>query len=268
MLNKSVVFIGAGGLAWSLSSALYDTGVSILQIVSSNTQNGQRLAKLVGAVHETSFDRIATADFYFIALPDRLIESVACSISFPPGAILIHSSGSIPLSVLSGHFTNSGVLYPLQTFTRGRVVSLESVPLFIEASNVKTLDSISLLANSISKSVTSISSEERRSLHLAGVIGNNFTNFLLRLSSDWMVKNGFSLHLLQPLMEETIRKAFELSPALSQTGPAIRSDLPVLELHTKMLADVPELQQIYYLFSDLIIRNSKEKSNNDTEANE
>ena len=87
MRNKSVVFIGAGGLAWSLSSALHATGVSILQIVSSNTQNGQRLAKLVGAVHETSFDRIASADFYFIALPDRLIESVACSISFPPGAI-------------------------------------------------------------------------------------------------------------------------------------------------------------------------------------
>jgi len=268
MRNKSVVFIGAGGLAWSLSSALHASGISILQIISLNIQNGKSLAKLVGAEHETSTDRIVAADFYFIALPDRLIESVACSISFPQSAILIHSSGSVPLSVLSGHFANSGVLYPFQTFTRERVVSLESVPLFIEASNAKTLDSISLLANSISKSVTSIGSEERRSLHLAGVIGNNFTNFLMRLSSDWMVKNGFSLHLLQPLMEETIKKAFEISPALSQTGPANRRDLPVLELHTKMLADIPELQQVYCLFSDLIIRNSKEKSNNDTEANE
>jgi len=81
-----------------------------------------------------------------------------------------------------------------------------------------------------------------------------------------MVKNGFSLHLLQPLMEETIRKAFELSPALSQTGPAIRRDLPVLESHAKMLADMPELQKVYSMFSNLIIQKANEKSNNDTEA--
>jgi len=143
MRSKSVVFIGAGGLAWSLSSALHASGVSILQIVSPNIQNGQRLANLIGAVHETSIDRIAAADFYFIALPDRLIESVSRSISFPSGAILVHSSGSVPLSVLSEHFSNSGVIYPFQTFTRERVVSLGNVPLFIESSNAETLESIS-----------------------------------------------------------------------------------------------------------------------------
>ena len=68
--------------------------------------------------------------------------------------------------------------------------------------------------------------------------------------------------------DETLKKAFELSPALSQTGPAVRMDIPVLELQMNMLADAPELQQVYRLFSDLIIQRTKDKTNNDIEANE
>jgi len=263
MRYKSVVFVGAGGLAWSLSSALHAAGVQVLQVISPSIGNGDALAKLVGATHETSLERIVSADLYCIALPDRLIEQVVGKISFPQGATVIHSSGSIPLSVLSAKIPDSGVLYPFQTFTRGWIVPLKNVPIFIEGSNDETVVSIKVLADTISAIVTPISSEERRSLHLAGVIANNFTNFLLGLSSEWMIKNGFSLHLLQPLMEETLRKAFELSPALSQTGPAVRQDLPILELQMNMLADTPDLQRVYRLFSDLIIQKTKDNTNND-----
>ncbi len=268
MRTKSVVFIGAGGLAWSMCSALYASGASIIQVISPSVPNGQKLAQLVGAKHETSVERIANADFYFIALPDRLIESAVSSTVFPEGSTIIHCSGSIPLSALSTHSVSCGVLYPFQTFTRGRVVPFKDIPLFVEASDASTLNSITQLASSISGSVTPINSEQRRALHLAGVFSNNFTNFLMQLSSEWMVKNGFSLHLLQPLMAETIRKAFELTPALSQTGPAVRNDISVLDLHTKMLADMPQHLEVYRLFSELIIQKAKESINNDTKADE
>jgi len=261
--GKSIVFIGAGGLSWSLASALFGAGMRVIQVVSPSVTNGQALAHRLGASHTASFEELAPADFYFMALPDRVIESVANSISFPSGAIVIHSSGSIPLSSLATHFPNAGVLYPLQTFTRGRVISLENVPIFVEAASSEALAIITALADTISSEVIPINSEQRRNLHLAGVIANNFTNFLLGLSDEWMEKNGFSLHLLQPLMAETVKKAFEVSPLLSQTGPARRLDIPVVDRHMKMLANTPELQKLYGVFSDLIIQKTKEQTNND-----
>ena len=262
--GKSVVFIGAGGLAWSLSSALHNAGIRVRQVVSPNIQNGQMLAQQLGASHATSFADIVTADFYFIALPDRLIEPTARTISFPKGAIVMHSSGSIALSALTPYIPQAGVLYPLQTFTRGRVVALDNVPVFVEAANAETLSTITGLASLISSEVAAVDSERRRALHLSGVIANNFTNFLLGLSHEWMEKNGFSLHLLRPLVEETVKKAFEVTPALSQTGPASRHDIQVVDMHMKMLATTPDLQKLYGVFSDLIIQKAKEVSNNDT----
>ena len=183
-----------------MGSALHAAGVHVIQVISPSVSNGEALAKLLDAKHETSIERIVSADLYCIALPDRLIEPVVSKISFPLEATVVHSSGSIPLSVLSSRIPNCGVLYPFQTFTRGRVVPLKNVPVFIEGTNDKTVASIKDLAETISTVVTPICSEQRRSLHLAGVIANNFTNFLLGLSSEWMIQNGFSLHLLQPLM--------------------------------------------------------------------
>jgi len=263
--GKSVVFIGAGGLAWSLSCALHAAGIRVIQIVSPNILNGQALAQKLGATHATSFKDIARADFYFLALPDRVIESVAKSISFPPNAFVVHSSGSISLSVLATLFPRAGVLYPLQTFTRGRVISLGKVPVFVEAATEQSLSIITTLASTITTNVIAINSEQRRNLHLAGVIANNFTNYLLELGDEWMEANGFSLHLLQPLMDETVKKAFEVSPSLSQTGPASRLDTSVVETHLKMLANMPELQKLYGVFSDSIIAKTKLRNYNDTE---
>jgi len=83
-------------------------------------------------------------------------------------------------------------------------------------------------------------------LHLTGVIVNNFTNHLLALSHQVSKEKGFSFELLRPLINETVKKAFEIDPIAAQTGPAVRFDQNTINLHIHRLKEYsPELADIY-----------------------
>lgn len=77
------------------------------------------------------------------------------------------------------------------------------------------------------------------------------------------------MDILYPLIQETVNKAFELSPEEAQTGPAIRNDLAVVEKHLAMLSTLPQLQRLYALFSELIGQQRfLNNTNNDTTSHE
>jgi len=46
----------------------------------------------------------------------------------------------------------------------------------------------------------------------------------------------------------------ELEPKQAQTGPAVRYDENVINKHLEMLADEPEMQELYQLVSENIHR--------------
>ena len=99
---------------------------------------------------------------------------------YAPGeAIVVHTAGSMPMQVLSGHATRYGVCYPFQTLTRGVPVNFSEVPLLLEASSDEVLAHIEHLARELSSCVYRITSEQRKLLHLAGIMANNFTNHLM-----------------------------------------------------------------------------------------
>jgi predicted short-subunit dehydrogenase-like oxidoreductase (DUF2520 family) len=60
--------------------------------------------------------------------------------------------------------------------------------------------------------------------------------------------------MLHPLMEETIAKAIQDSPARMQTGPALRGDQATIDSHIRLLENHPELQQMYQSISKDIQR--------------
>ena len=65
-------------------------------------------------------------------------------------------------------------------------------------------------------------------------------------------------HVLRPLIAETTAKALSADRAADvQTGPARRGDFSTQERHLNMLADRPDLQQIYQNISHNIWETSK-----------
>ena len=139
-----------------------------------------------------------------------------------------------------------GVFYPFQTFSRSRIVDLCNVPIFVEAGSDDVLNFLTDIGKELSCNVSYLNSEKRLLLHLSGVFACNFTNHILALTYRLANENGIDFKILQPLVEETVVKAFTTNPKDVQTGPAIRKDIVTMEKHSAVLGNLDEqLQRIY-----------------------
>ncbi len=253
----SVSIIGAGNLAWHLAPALDNTEFPVREVYSRHLKHAMAIVdKLYQAEAVTSLDFTESPSrIFIIAVPDDVIRDVAKELILPQHAILVHVSGSQPLSTLDlGGTEKTGVFYPLQTFTKGRKIDFSDVPICIESEDNATEKVLMNMAQAISKKVLKISSENRKGLHLAAVFAANFTNHMLTLSKEILKKNKLNFELLKPLIVETVSKSLTLGPEHSQTGPAKRGDLEILDKHVELLEEEDkEMAEIYKLISQHII---------------
>jgi hypothetical protein len=73
-------------------------------------------------------------------------------------------------------------------------------------------------------------------------------------------KAEIPFEVLEPLINETVRKALLNGPENSQTGPAYRSDMKTLKKHIDLLSFSPELQGIYKDVTESIMNMYKNHS--------
>jgi len=244
---KKVVFIGAGNVSTSLAFAFNNAGWNIVQFYSRTIDSATTLAKLYNSNAISNLSEIERfADFYIIAVPDGSIPLVVNAMPKVNG-VVVHTSGSTPLSALHSLKSNGiGVFYPFQTFSRVRIVDLSSAPIFVEANSPDVLDFLTGIGKEFSPKVSTLNSDKRLLLHISGVFASNFTNHILALTYRLASENGIDFKILQPLVEETVVKAFTTNPKDVQTGPAIRNDIVTVEKHSAVLGNLDEqLQRIY-----------------------
>lgn len=224
------VLIGRGNVASHLGEALQKAGHQLISVGGRNRTQS-----------------IPTdADLYVIAVTDSAIASVAAEIGEVKG-VVVHTAGSVPMSVLPQQ--NRGVLYPLQTFTKGRPVDMQSVPLFIESDG--DLVFLREVAQGISNNVKEMDSERRRYLHLAAVFCCNFTNHMYRLTEKMLSRHDIPFSVMLPLIDETASKVHSLSPGQAQTGPAVRWNQEVMAAQIELL-ERDDLRQLYQIISQSI----------------
>jgi len=255
-LTPFVSFIGSGNLAWHLAPALDNAGFVVKEVHSRNPKHAAALTgRLYQAEVKATLDfSTSPSDIFIVSTSDDAIESIAQEIILPDDAFLIHTSGSQPLSILQFAATsNTGVFYPLQTFSKTKKVDFKDTPIFCESNNADTEQMLMLLAKAISNKVSKITSEERKALHVAAVFASNFTNHMLTLSKKILEQNSLSFELLKPLILETINKSLITDPESAQTGPARRGDLEILDKHIEFLKEDETLTEIYKLVSQDIL---------------
>ena len=163
------------------------------------------------------------------------------------------------MSVFKGFSKNYGVLYPVQTFTMDRIISLENVPVCIEGNNPENNEILEYIGLSISGKVMKMDSDKRKILHLSAVFACNFSNHMYALAEKLLKENDMDFELLKPLILETANKIEYHSPVAGQTGPAVRGDTEIIQDHIGLLANSPELQKIYTFVSNSIASISGEK---------
>lgn len=250
--RPAIAVIGAGNVATHLARALARDS-QVVAVCSPTPGHALAIADTIaGCRGVTSLAELPTdADFYLIAVNDDAVAKVAAAMPRVAGTVM-HTSGSVPASVLAPASQSYGVFYPLQTFSRNADVDISRVPFFTEGSDEATLGRIDSLARTLSDHVYHADSQKRSVLHVAAVMACNFANVLWDCAADILSGAGYPLTVFEPLLEVTLSKAMSAGPRQAQTGPAKRGDKAVIDSHIKALP--PELKPIYRLLTDEIIR--------------
>jgi len=243
--------IGSGNIAWHLCKSLEFSNIKINEIYSRNEATAKSLADTFGLNFAPLNFIDKNADIIIIAVNDDEIESVSNSIFTESNQIVVHTSGTTSIQVLNRH-KNSGVLWFLESMKKDHEINYLKTPLIYHYNNELAQKTIEKLIKEISNETHILADIQRKKMHLAAVMSNNFSNHLLQLSKLYCEENKLDFKLLQPIMQSTISNAFKYSPEKSQTGPAIRNDNVTLENHLKMLEKDVSVAEIYKLISESI----------------
>lgn len=225
------VIIGSGNVAYHLAKAFVQNGISLAQIFGRNENELQKISSELNIPYST--EKLEDADLYFICVSDNSVEDVSKIIS-KKNSLVAHTSGSLPKEILAGEYRKSS-FYPLQTFSKSKDLDYTKIPFFIEAENTEDQKILTDLASKISENVMESTHEKRKYIHLTAVFACNFVNHLFSRAKEISDAQEIPFDYFLPLIDETVQKIHEIEPKSAQTGPAVRNDKRVLELHEQLL---------------------------------
>jgi len=233
------VIIGSGNVAYHLAKASIQNGISIDQIFGRNEKELQKISSELNISYST--ENLQDADLYIICVSDNSVEDVSKIIA-KKDCLVAHTSGSLPKEILIGEYRKSS-FYPLQTFSKTKNLDYKKIPFFIETENEEDQRILTDLASKISDNVMESSHEKRKYIHLTAVFACNFVNHLFARAKEISDAQEIPFDYFLPLINETVQKISEIEPKSAQTGPAVRNDKRILELHEQLLKD--ESLEIY-----------------------
>ncbi len=246
----SVVILGAGNLAMHLFKA-FDKAENIIvnQWFNRSLKSIDTYKNIVNVTDDLT--SLKEADVYILAVSDDVISKLSSKLPIQ-NKLVVHTSGSVGLHDLDKKHRR-GVFYPLQTFSKEVDIDFANVPVCLEATDKNDLKTLKSLAKEIGSTSYKVNTEQRKSLHLAAVFANNFTNQLYRIAHEITESQGTEFNILKPLILETAKKIQTISPYMAQTGPAKRNDQKTIKKHLKLLED-PHHKEIYELLTVSIRR--------------
>ncbi|QIY91765.1 Rossmann-like and DUF2520 domain-containing protein [Chryseobacterium gallinarum] len=226
-----IVIIGSGNVAYHMAKAFTLRGISLAQIFG---RNEKELNKISEELHiPYSAEQLEDADLYIICVSDNSVEEVS-KIIRKKDCLVAHTSGSLPKEILIGDYRKSS-FYPLQTFSKSKELEYEKIPFFIEAESEEDKKTLFEVASKISENVMESNHEKRKYIHLTAVFACNFVNHLFSRAKEISDSQTIPFEYFLPLIDETVKKIYEIEPKMAQTGPAVRNDKRVLQLHERLL---------------------------------
>jgi len=242
MLKVSV--IGSGNVGFHFINLFHNSEkIQLCEWYSSKLKFDKR----VTVINDISI--LSESDVYIICVNDDSISKISDRLKFR-NRLVVHTSGSNSYKKINIK-NRRGVFYPLQTFSKSRNLNYSEIPMCIEAENVDDLNTLKDVSKILGCNYYEINFEERKTLHLAAIISNNFTNFLFSLSKELTDSKNLDFNILKPLIKETVNKIHKLDPINAQTGPARRNDKNIMKMHLEMLDDKNTIS-LYKTISDMI----------------
>ena len=169
-----VSILGSGNVATHLANALLKADdVELVQIYSRNIEAIEQFKNDVEITDV--LQNLIPVDVTIIAISDDVIAEFSNQLNV--NGIVAHTSGSVAMANLNDSLTK-GIFYPLQTFSKDKSLDFSDIPICLESENEVSLNILKKLASAISTKVYEIDSDQRKKIHGAAGLGNNFTNHL------------------------------------------------------------------------------------------
>jgi predicted short-subunit dehydrogenase-like oxidoreductase (DUF2520 family) len=246
-----VVIIGSGNVAGVMGLRSIGAGHRVVQVVGRREEAVAPLAREWNCAYTTRWDETDRGgDIYIVALSDRALADLGGLLSLPD-RLVVHTAGAVSITVLAHVTPRCGVLYPLQSL-RKEVRPIPEFPLLIDVLRPEDLPIVEGFARSLARQVERADDETRLKCHVAGVLVNNFTNYLYTLTEDFCRKEGLDFTILLPIIRETASRLERVHPRDVQTGPAVRGDPGTVEKHLEVLAKYDQLKELYGIFTQQI----------------
>jgi len=245
LTKRKIVLIGAGKIAYSLTSALQNSGYEIQCIISRRLNSAKSLAnKFTITNYSTSFNKISPEiDIFFITVPDGEIKNVADKLSkvnrdFKQN-ICIHFSGVETISALSSLKKKgcvTGALHIIRPFSSKSIVDIKNSPASVEAEEKRAKSFLVQLCRKLKLKPHMINSDEKVFHHLAAVHSSNFlVGNLFNAFSLIDSKGDQSKAILKKTTQSALDNVFKLSPAKALSGPVDRGDVYAVKKHISEL---------------------------------
>lgn len=248
---ENIAIIGSGNVAYTYSKVMKDNGINLRYVFVRNKDKISEVEKLFGVEAVCDYDKLFDCDLIIIAVKDDAVEEVASKLTNYKG-VLVHTSGTQNSTILQ-MVDNYGILYPLQTLTKDYDVDFKSVPVMVNASTSEVKEKLKCLAHKMSDVVLECSDEDRRYIHMNAVYVSNFVNVMLQIGEKLLNKKSLNVSILEPLVKETVSKAFSMGAEKALTGPARRGDMDTINKHIELLKNNEEEREIYKMLTNYII---------------
>ena len=242
-----IAILGSGNVAYHLAKMFKEKNIPISQIFGRNEKDLQEISEQFEIPFSTT--ELADAELYFIAVNDDAVAAISKNIK-NQNSLVAHTSGSLPKEILEGNYRKAS-FYPLQTFSKSKMLQYSEIPFFVEAENEEDSQILENLALKISEKVMKSDYEKRKYIHLTAVFACNFVNHLFARAKEISDSQQIPFHYFLPLIKETTSKIEKIEPKLAQTGPAIRNDEKILQLHEALITEEEHLK-IYKVMNESI----------------
>lgn len=274
-MEKRVVFIGAGKVAWHLSCAMSKSGYAITGIASSKQSSARKLAEKLGAKWATEPENIIKeADIIFITTPDSEIEKVAVDLCqknvIRKKQLFIHTSGLLTSKVLKCIRKHGGLtlsMHPAYSFSqRSFSEEILSGIWFILEGDSTSIELGKEIVGRLKGKMLVIDPEKKPLYHLALVFASNFFVCIEDMAVEILlkcgIKKGDALKLIKPLIEVTKKNIWEKGTTDALTGPIERGDIDTIKKHlTLLVKGNRSYNKIYREISKHLLKMVEQKRN-------
>ena len=247
-MKFKIAIIGAGRIAYSLTSALLKEGYIVDVIISRKYDSAKALAEKFGVKkYSDDINLISkSVNVFFLTVPDSEIKKTAIQLSklklnFST-TFFMHFSGAEDIGVLGPlklKGGKTGSLHLMQTFPSKNIVNIKNVNSAIETNDDSVYKYLLQLCSDLQLVPFRIDSKDKAYYHLAGVYASNFLAGNLFNAQKLLSLNNIDeqkyFNILSSTIHSTLQNVKTVGPAKALSGPVDRGDIKTIRKHIASL---------------------------------